>query len=259
MSLQPAVNIHTLRHKHGHSWSTERIRWHTAQAAVRAAQRLRYKVFAQELGARLHSSINEVDQDQFDEHCHHLLVRDNTSGDIVGYTRILDRTAAAHAGGFYSQTEFDIAPLLRLPGGLAEIGRTCVHPAYRNGSTIAILWSAIAEFIAEYQINYLFGCASLPLAQPFAYGAVQASAQNLQKRFAAPAEWQVRPLLPLPKVASSEKTRAAPLPPLLKAYLRLGAKICGPPCLDPDFQVADFCVVLATNGLDFRYARHFLT
>ena len=252
-----AVTARTVQSRH--SWSTELVHWNSAQAFVRTAQRLRYKVFAEELGARLHSPISGVDQDHFDEHCHHLLVRDNYNGDIVGYTRILDRAAAAQTGGFYSQTEFDIAPLLRLPGALAEIGRTCIHPAYRNGSTIAVLWSGIADFIAEHQISFLFGCASLPLEQPFAYSAAHASAQILQKRFGAPVEWQVRPLLPLPQAQINETSRPVQLPPLLKAYLRLGAKICGPPCLDPDFQAADFCVVLPTNGLDYRYARHFLT
>ena len=241
------------------SLSTELHYWKSSPAAIRTAQRFRYTIFGQEMGARLHSPISGLDHDRFDEFCAHLLVRDLQTGNVVGYTRILDRAAAARAGSFYSETEFEIDRILALPGDIAEIGRTCIHPAYRNGSTISVLWSGLAEFITQHRSKYLIGCASLPLPQAFGYAAIHHTAQNLLDRFGAAPELRVNPLLPLPEASLPVDMPKVSLPPLLKAYLRVGAKICGPPCLDADFQVADFFIMVDTKGLDRRYARHFLS
>ena len=115
-------------------------------AEIREAQRLRYQVFAGEMGAHLHTPMPGLDYDQFDAYCRHLLVRDSATGQVVGYTRLLTAEQAQQAGGFYSQTEFDIRPILQLPGRFMEVGRTCIHPDYRNGATIATLWSGLATY-----------------------------------------------------------------------------------------------------------------
>lgn len=221
---------------------------------VAAAQRLRYAIFAEEMGAKLHNRIPGLDHDRLDAYCLHLIVRD-TLDRIVGCTRILTAEAAQRAGGFYSQTEFDLAPVLDLPGRFMEIGRTCIHPDYRNGAAINALWSGLAAFIAEQRIDYLIGCASLPLGANG--GEAQALYAELAQHHLVSENLRVRPHLPLPRrtdVACSQYT----LPPLLKAYLRLGAQIGGEPCLDPDFNVADVFVLLATRRIERCYARHFL-
>ena len=233
---------------------TPRVALARSREEVQAAQRLRYAVFAEEMGARLHNRIPGHDHDRFDAYCQHLIVRDGLDR-IIGCTRILTAEAARRAGGFYSQTEFDLAPVLALPGRFMEIGRTCVHSDYRNGATIGALWSGLAAFIAEQRMDYLIGCASIPLGADD--GEARALYAELAQRHLVPESLRVKPHLPLPRrdgVAHSQYT----VPPLLKAYLRLGAQIGGEPCLDPDFKVADVFVLLSTARIERRYARHFL-
>ncbi len=227
----------------------------TSSLEIQAAKRLRYEVFAREMGARLHTQYPDLDHDRFDDHCYHLLVRESVTDQVIGYTRILTNQGADQAGGFYSQTEFDLTEILALPGCFAEIGRTCIHADYRNGATITTLWTGLAAFIAKFKIDYLIGCASIPLG----VGGNEARAifADLSQRYMAAETLRTRPLIPLPRhdtVALGEYH----LPPLLKAYLRLGAKICGEPYLDMDFNVADLFIIVSTHDLTRRYARHFL-
>ena len=222
--------------------------------AVRAAQRLRYAVFAGELGAKLHNWLPGLDHDRLDAFCQHLIVRDGF-GQVVGCTRILTADAARRAGGFYSEREFDLTPVLALPGRFMEIGRTCVHPDYRNGATISTLWSGLASFIAGHDVDYLIGCASIPLGENGL--SARALYSELAQRHLVPAPLRVQPRRPLPRHDGLAHP-VGPLPPLLKAYLRLGASIGGEPCLDPDFNVADVLILLSTRRVERRYARHFL-
>ena len=113
---------------------------------VKEAQRLRYKVFAEEMGARL-SGHDGLDKDGFDAFCEHLLVRDADSGKVVGTYRILDPYMANEAGGYYSAGEFDITRLYHLMPTMVEVGRSCVHPDYRNGGTIGLLWAGFAKYM----------------------------------------------------------------------------------------------------------------
>lgn len=226
----------------------------TAPAALREAQALRYRIFAEECGARLNSSIPGLDADDFDRHCEHLLVRDRHSGAVVATTRLLDSQAARRAGGFYSEGEFHLVGLEQLRGSVLEIGRTCVHPDYRNGATISTLWSGLAQLMRDRQYSFLIGCASIGMGD----GGIQAHAvmQRLRQRYLS-REWvnavPRRPLadMPLPDNITAQ------IPPLLKAYMRLGATICGEPCWDPEFNVADVFVLLSAQQLCPRYARHF--
>ncbi len=221
----------------------------------RAGQRLRYQVFAEELGATLHSRLPLVDDDPLDDFCHHLLVK-TADGAVVGYTRLLTADNAVKAGGFYSAQEFDMHQLLAQSAHFVEIGRTCIHRDYRHGTTIATLWSAVAQFANQQAADYLIGCASIPLSAGL--GPVHALCAQLTARYLAPPEQQAPPRVPLPPPPSvASEVIPAPVPPLLKAYLRLGAKIGGDPCLDEDFHVADVLIILATAHIDARYARHF--
>lgn len=218
------------------------------------SQGLRYDVFAREAGARLHNTIAGIDHDRFDPHCEHVLVRDAETGMVVASTRILTCEQAAHTGGFYSASEFDIAAILRMPGRFMEIGRTCVHADYRGGAAITMLWKGISQFLESRGYDYLIGCASIGLQD----GGMQAQAvmQRLRQRHMVPDERRVTPLLPYPP-RPVDTSLAPQLPPLLKAYLRLGALIGGEPFWDRDFNVADVFVLLGVDRLDARYARHF--
>jgi putative hemolysin len=224
---------------------------------ILAAKRLRYSVFAKELGARLDSADKGIDEDRFDAYCHHLLVRERDGGRIVATTRLLLDEQARAAGGFYSESEFSMPSILALYGRRLEIGRTCVAPHHRHGAAITALWSGLGAFINRHHIDYLFGCASIDLSD----GGVRASAviERLRQKAMLPPADQATPRLRIPEVSAHDrKTVKAPLPPLLKAYIRLGARVAGEPCHDPAFNVADVLVLVSVASMDHTYARHFL-
>lgn len=223
------------------------------EQALREAQALRYLVFTREFNARLNSPEPGLDSDEFDAHCAHIGVRDLDSGALVATTRLLDYRAARHLGHFYSEKEFNLDGLPHVANQALEIGRTCVHPDYRNGAPIAILWSELAEILNDGDYQYLMGCASIPMQD----GGIQARAvmQRLQEHMCH--RWlRAEPKTPLPALDLPSNVTAE-VPPLLKAYMRLGARICGEPCWDPDFQVADVFILLKRDELCPRYARHF--
>jgi putative hemolysin len=224
------------------------------QAALREAQALRYQVFSSEFGAQLQGAEAGLDRDDFDAHCSHIGVRDLDSGELVATTRLLDNLTALRLGRFYSEEEFSLHGLTELDAPILEIGRTCVHPAYRNGATIAVLWGELAEALNQGGYRYLMGCASIPMRD----GGIQAKAimQRLRERYLCTELLHANPKNPLPALELPDNV-IAETPPLLKAYLRLGAKICGEPCWDPDFQVADVFILLKRDELCPRYARHF--
>jgi putative hemolysin len=231
---------------------------HTADE-IAAAQRLRHRVFADEIGARLHTAVPGLDVDEFDEHCDHLLVRDDGTGEIVGTYRMLPPHRATRIGRLYSDSEFDLASLAPLRDILVETGRSCVHPDHRNGAVINLMWTGIARYLHLHGHRWLAGCASVPLADG---GAAAAAVWEVVKsRHLSPPRLRVSPRRPYPLGTPSTMERAdlmAAVPPLLRGYLRLGAWIGGQPALDEDFGVADFFVLLSLDRVDPRYLKHFL-
>lgn len=223
-------------------------------ADIRAAQRLRYEVFAEEGGAELDTPVPGLDIDRFDAHCLHLLVRDQAHDEIVACTRILTDDQAVHAGGFYSEQEFHMDAVLALPGRSVEIGRTCVRPEYRKGAVISTLWSGIAGFVSQYGFRYLFGSASISLRDGGA--TAWAITRRLQQDYSADESLQVFPKVALPMLLTPPDKVV--WPPLLKAYVSLGARACGEPYWDADFDVADVFMLLDMGDLAPRYARRFL-
>ena len=223
-------------------------------AALREAQALCYRVFSAEFDAKLNGAELGLDMDDYDIHCSHIGVRDLNSGELVATTRLLDHQAAAGLGRYYSEEEFALHGLAKLEGPVLEIGRTCVDVAYRNGATIAVLWGELAEVLNEGGYRYLMGCASISMQD----GGIQAHAvmQRLRERYLCTEHLRAEPKHPLPQLDLPGNV-IAEMPPLLKAYMRLGAKICGEPCWDRDFQVADVFILLKRDELCPRYARHF--
>jgi putative hemolysin len=225
-----------------------------SEADVRDAQLLRYQVFAVEMGAYIRSSDQGLDQDEFDPYCDHLLVRDQVTGQVVGTYRILPAAQAKRAGGFYSETEFDLTRILALDS-LVEVGRSCVHQAYRRGAAISLLWAGLARYMETRGYDYLIGCASISMADG-GWTAVRLY-ETLKEKHLSPVEWRVFPFRPLP-VDGSGSLDQPPVPPLIKGYLRLGAYICGEPSRDPEFNTADLLMLLPMACINRRYARHFL-
>lgn len=233
-----------------------------------AVQRLRWQVFFAETGAGADSSHQSLDQDRFDRLCDHLLVIDETSPGnprTVGTYRLLRESVAQAHGGFYSAGEFDLAPLRNAGGGcgtggeLLELGRSCVLPAYRTSATISLLWRGIGEYIARHRIRLLFGCASFAGIDPAPHAA---ALSLLHHRHLAPAEQ--RPVVrdgivleQLPEGGYDERRALFQLPPLVKGYLRCGARFGEGAFVDRDFNTIDVCVVMPVEAIAGRYAARF--
>jgi len=246
----------------GHDKARFEVVWARDDDDVRQAQQLRYLVFAEEMGASLsvpHGSPAGHDIDMFDAYCEHLLVRadgvDGEPGPVIGTYRVLTPAAARRVGGLYSETEFDLTRLRPLRARMVELGRSCVHPAWRSGGAILALWGALAEFMVRNDLDTMVGCASISMRDG---GHVAASLwQQLRQTHLAPIEWQVRPRLPLP-VDELQSDLAVEAPALIKGYLRCGAKVLGPPAWDPDFNTADLPMLMRIADLPSRYRKHFL-
>ncbi|MCW5605598.1 MAG: GNAT family N-acetyltransferase [Burkholderiales bacterium] len=222
---------------------------------VREAQRLRYKVFAEEMGSRVPGREQGIDCDIFDAYCEHLLVRDTGTGEVVGTYRILDGAQARRTGGFYSDGEFDLTRIDHLRDATVELGRSCVHPDYRNGTTIALLWSGIGDYLRRYRYQYLMGCASVSMADGGSYAA--SVYEKLRQSCLSPIEYRVFPRRELP-LETLSSIPGVPLPPLIKGYVRAGSYVCGAPAWDADFNTADLLLLLPVSRMSARYARHFI-
>jgi putative hemolysin len=160
-------------------------------------------------------------------------------------------------GGFYSSAEFDLTRILSLPGKMIEIGRTCIHKDYRKGSTVSLLWTGIASVMETYKVDYLIGCASIPMGERGEYA--RSVLQLIGLNGDVPEAMRVIPKTPLPDPGPTEIMHEVSVPPLIKGYLRVGATICGEPCWDPEFKVADLFIFLDRKNIDHRYRKHFLT
>ena len=248
-----------------------RASWAETEDEVREAQRLRYRVFATEMGARLSPPPGTqagLDVDRFDAYCDHLLVRavnsdEHARGKLVGTYRVLSPAGAGRAGGFYADTEFDLAPLQGLRAQAVELGRACIDPAWRSGGVIMALWSALGGYMLAHGLDTMIGCASIGLAD----GGQSAGLlwrQLRQHHLAAP-QWQVRPYTPLDLGADEyipltvdAGRRLSDTPPLIKGYLRCGARLLGPPAFDAAFNTADLPMMMRLTDLPARHREHFL-
>lgn len=227
----------------------------TTQAEVREVQRLRYRVFTETFKLSALANPEALNADEFDNYCDHLLVRDAATSAVVGTYRLMGPQAAQRMGHYYSEKEFDLGGLASLRARTVEAGHACVHPQYRSGSVIMMLWSGLAKYMAREGCDHLMGCASVSLAD----GGHDAAA--LYRGFAsqnlAPAAYRVTPHIPFP-LDQFEPGHVPRVPPLLKGYLRSGGWVCGEPAWDKEFNTADFFMLLPLAKLDSRYARHYL-
>jgi putative hemolysin len=234
---------------------------------IDAAQALRYRVFYDEMGASPSAEMARIkrDFDSFDDICDHLLVVDHARGSgaaaVVGTYRLIRRPAAARHGGFYSETEYDIAEIIAYPGEILELGRSCVDTSARNRPTMQLLWRGIAAYVFQYDIALMFGCASLPgtdadaLAVPLSYLYHHHLAPpGLRPRALAERYVDMRRL----DAGTLDPTRAlVDLPPLVKGYLRLGGFVGDGAVIDHQFNTTDVCVVVKTDLVTDKYYRHY--
>lgn len=222
---------------------------------LREVQRLRYEVFVEALGLDALRNHDGLERDAYDEYCDHLIVRDTRTLKVVGTYRVLGQRGLRHTGGFYSESEFDLGRLAHLRTAILEAGRACIHPDYRSGGVIMMLWAGLAACMRRENADYLIGCASVSLAD--GGNTINALYRKLAADHLAPAEYHVSPRLPFP-LHDDPVNLDVSTPPLIKGYLRSGAWICGEPAWDPDFHSADLFMMLPLARLDSRYARHYL-
>jgi putative hemolysin len=243
------------------------VSWAESAEDLREAQRLRYRVFVTEMGATLTPPAGTpegLDADYFDAFCDHLLVRavshdDQQRGQLVGTYRVLAPAAAQRAGGFYADTEFDLAPLAGLRAQAVELGRACVDPDWRSGGVIMALWGALGQYMLARRLDTMIGCASISLADG-GRSAGQLWGRLRQTHLVAPA-WRVRPFTPLEFSEDELAPDAGHMPdtpPLIKGYLRCGARLLGPPAYDAAFNTADLPMMMRLADLPERHREHFL-
>lgn len=249
--------------------NTLEVRLARDAAEVAAAQEVRYRVFYEELGAKrqLIHALEQRDADRFDDVCDHLLVFDTSlpgqdTQKIVGTYRLLRQERAAVTGGFYSTDEFELDSLVaRHPGvRFVELGRSCVLPAYRSKRTIEVLWQGIWAYVNHYEIGAMTGCASFHGTVP----AQHAEALSYLAHHCRPdPSWDVRAVEErrcamdlMPAEAVSMRSAFAGMPPLIKGYLRAGAKIGDGCVIDHDFGTTDVFIILPVTAIVSRYINY---
>jgi putative hemolysin len=251
------------------------VRVATSQAEITAAQALRYKIFYGEMGARPDpvSQAAMRDIDAYDAICDHLLVIDHSVPDapeVVGTYRLLRQVTAQQHSGFYSQSEYDLTPILsatfqaRIGEGkqLLELGRSCVDKDYRTAATITLLWQGIASYLHQHSIGYMFGCASFAGTEPSAHAL---ALSYLYHSHLVPNDLSVSALPDrfvdmnmVPRETLDTKLALRALPPLIKGYLRLGCYVGNGAVVDPQFNTTDVFILLPVERITKRYSTKFV-
>lgn len=242
---------------------------------IRRAQRLRYKVFFEEMNAtpNAFSRFSRRDVDSFDRICDHLLVIDRQGKrdrlgrrkpKVVGTYRLLrSDIARAHGADFYTSSEFDIAGVLKAhPGAqILELGRSCVAREYRTRRVIDLLWAALWRYVEHHRIDLMLGCASFDgtdcntLDEPLSFLHHFAPAPSEWRAAAHP--WKYSPMNRLPRDLIDRKSAMKALPPLIKGYLRIGATFGNGAVVDREFGTVDVLVLLRVADIEPRYIQHF--
>ncbi|WP_448581434.1 GNAT family N-acetyltransferase [Thermaurantiacus sp.] len=246
------------------------VRIARSEEEIAAAQALRHRIFYGEMGAIPTAEVARAgrDIDPYDSVCDHLLVIDHGEDGrphVVGTYRLLRQVVATMHRGFYSASEYDLAPLIRSSdsgGQLLELGRSCVAPEWRNSTTIALLWRGIASYLKMHGIGYMFGCASLHGTDPDVHAA---ELSYLFHEHLAPVELRARALadhyVPMERLARGSydpRMAARALPPLIKGYLRVGAMVGDGAFVDRQFNTVDVFVVMPVEQITRRYLDRFI-
>ncbi len=213
------------------------------------AQRLRYKVFIEEMGTTWDCASEKSDYDNIDLYCEHLLVRDNSNNKVISTCRILPPEQAQARGSYFTEAEFDLSRLFQIRDQIAEVSHLCCHRGYRDRETIAQLWNGLNNYLFNHNHNYLIGCVNLSMGDGGHYAA--SVYYKLHKQYAASAEYRVFPRYALP-LGTLNNSLDVSIPPLLKSYLRQGAYICGAPAWNSRLNTADLFIILPLLHLNSK-------
>ena len=243
------------------------VRLAATKKDIKRAQRLRYMIFCEEMSAvpDLVSRLKRRDIDAFDAICDHLLVIDHAEAKpkVVGTYRLLRQDVANRYGGFYTASEFDIEPMLKAhpEARFLELGRSCVAKPYRDKRTVELLWHGIWAYVKRYKIDVMFGCASFEgtdpdaLALPLSFLHHSARAEQNWSASAQPHRRVAMDRMAAEMINTKLALHA--LPPLIKGYLRVGAKIGDGAVIDHQFGTTDVLVILPVNAIHPRYIDHY--
>ena len=218
-------------------------------AELEEAQRLRYKVFIEEMGATWHCASEKIDDDNFDLYCEHLLVRDNNDNKVISTCRIMPPEQAQARGSYFTETEFDLSRLFQIRDRIAEVSHLCCHSDYRDRATIDQLWNGLNNYMFSHKHTYLIGCVNLSMDDGGHYAA--SVYYKIHQQYAASAEYRVFPRCTLP-LKTLNNSLDVSIPPLLKSYLRQGAYICGAPAWNSHFNTADLFIIVPLLHLNSR-------
>ena len=230
------------------------------QEELKQAQSLHYEVFGLEMNTRgIPHDRNDLDSDEFDACCEHIIVTDTENHQVVGtYRMLLDGVAKDHHG-FYSEGKFNIDNIKKLPGYKLEVGRSCVHKDYRHNQVLNLLWQGIVRYAMDHQVRYIFGCANIMTANPQAISAYF----NMFKHLGLYQDLGASPVHPREAIVPSEEISVANpkklynnLPTLFKGYMHVGLKVCSLP-VEGDFGTAVFFVLLDIAHMNPSYKRRF--
>jgi len=227
---------------------------------IEAAQRLRFQVFNLEVKSDIKSSgLTGLDKDKYDPVCEHVIITDPEKHKVIGTYRMLLSSKTENVG-FYSENRFDLRNIKKLNCEMLELGRSCIHKDYRNQNVLDLLWQAIADYMLKHKAKYTFGCASLRTTDPKDVSEIFAF---LKKRFYSDEKFRVYPLEKNKLIGldldsnKGGKRILRKLPPLIQAYLKLGAKICGMPAVNPEFNTSVFFMLLDVENISNSYKKHF--
>lgn len=234
------------------------VEWAKNLDQVRAAQRLRYQVFTEDMGAKFPKACGSYDIDLFDDFCEHLIVKDLETEEVIGTYRLLTPAQAERVGSTYFETEFDMTRLRGLRKRMVELGRSCVHPEHRHGGVIMALWGELFKFMKRNNLDTMIGSASIPMLKHDLNMEVAAQVWSYVKsRHMASIDFHVRARSPL-QLQCVPTDSDIELPSLIKAYLRLGAKVIGSPAWDPNFNTVDLPMMMRVADLKPKYHKHLL-
>jgi len=235
-------------------------------AEVEMAQRLRYRVFYEEMSAKptAEQTLSKLDADMYDASCDHVLVLDHNRPEddqVIGTYRMLRRSVADEKAGFYTSNEYDISRILAHPGELLEVGRSCVDINYRTRPTLELLWRGIASYVDQFDIQLIFGCASFPTLNP---SEIQDELAYLYYHHLAPPALCATALpsrkIPMDAVPAQDinpRKVLSKLPPLIKGYLRIGGYVGDGAVIDEQWGSTDVCIIVKTDLITDKHARHF--
>jgi len=232
------------------------------ETEIAAAQRLRYRVFVEEMGAETTLENHKLRQecDAFDPYFDHLILQDTTKNDsdnVIGVYRLMRGDVAKNGIGFYSASEFNLSKIVNSGRCVMELGRSCIDPMHRGGIALHMMWNGLAQYVQDHEIEVLFGAASFPGRD---VGVINQALSFLHYNHLAPEDLRVcadaRNCLDmniLPQNEVEKLTALKQMPPLIKAYLRLGGFVGQGAFVDQKFNTIDVCLLMDTQRMSMKY------